>query len=56
METRQFRAMPGDDLKEILREPGEILREGGYYTTRAAGVDMFPRTPGVEAVLLLEKK
>ena len=29
METRQFRAMPGDDLKEILREPGEILREGG---------------------------
>jgi 23S rRNA (uracil-5-)-methyltransferase rumA len=34
----------------------EILREGGYYTTRAAGVDMFPRTPGVEAVLLLEKK
>ena len=34
----------------------EILREGGYHTTRAAGVDMFPRTPGVEAVLLLEKK
>lgn len=34
----------------------EILREGGYHTTRAAGVDMFPRTPGVEAVLLLERR
>lgn len=29
LETKQFRVMPGDDLKEILKEPGKILREGG---------------------------
>ncbi|MGP1349940.1 MAG: 23S rRNA (uracil(1939)-C(5))-methyltransferase RlmD [Stomatobaculum sp.] len=38
-----------------LRRDLEILREGGYEVERACGVDMFPQTSNVEAVVLLSK-
>ena len=33
----------------------KILDEKGYKTKRVCAVDMFPRTPHVEAVALIEK-
>lgn len=33
----------------------KILAEGGYRAAQALAVDMFPRTPGVEAVVLLSR-
>lgn len=33
----------------------EILKEKGYITQRVTAVDMFPRTPHVEAVALVER-
>lgn len=39
-----------------LREDIEILKNGGYSLTRAAGVDMFPQTANAELVCLFEKK
>ena len=39
-----------------LRTDIAVLREGGYSLTRAAGVDMFPRTAGCELVCLFERE
>ena len=41
---------------ESLTRDMAALTEAGYQTLRIMGVDMFPRTPHVEAVALLEKR
>ena len=41
--------------EEALLGKTQILEEKGYKTKKVSAVDMFPRTPHIEAVALIEK-
>ena len=55
--TMNFKVEKDKNLKtkEILKEVYQALEEKGYKTKKVSAVDMFPRTPHIEAVALIEK-
>ena len=48
--------MACDTKERIIEEALRLFSEKGYAVERVTPVDMFPRTPHVECVVLMSRK